>query len=181
MDDIAHELSISKKTIYQFFKDKNEIVTICVSDILEKEKQFIESKISESVDAMEELMIAVEYFKKFIRTLNPSLLTDLENHYPEAWKVYFQYRDICFKKNLINSMKRGISQGYFRDDFNLEIMAKLRMEQVQLAFNPKLFPHQEFDFLEIQLQFTEHFILGISTIKGFERIQAYRESHKKKN
>ena len=63
MDDIANELSISKKTIYQFFKDKNEIVTVSVKSLLEKERMFIEEKIEQSIDAMDELFISFEYFK----------------------------------------------------------------------------------------------------------------------
>ncbi|MBT31461.1 MAG: TetR family transcriptional regulator [Thalassobius sp.] len=180
MDDIANELSISKKTIYQFFKDKNEIVTVSVKSLLEKERMFIEEKIEQSIDAMDELFISFEYFKKFFRTLNPSLSTDLENHYPEAWEVYLYYKNNIFKNSLINSMKRGIKEGIFRDDFDIEIMARMRMQQFQLAFDSKVFPLQEFDFFEIQIQFIVHFVLGISTIKGFERIQAYRETQKKK-
>ena len=113
-------------------------------------------------------------------TLNPSLSTDLENHYPEAWEVYLYYKNNIFKNSLINSMKRGIKEGIFRDDFDIEIMARMRMQQFQLAFDSKVFPLQEFDFFEIQIQFIVHFVLGISTIKGFERIQAYRETQKKK-
>ncbi|MEM1134897.1 MAG: TetR/AcrR family transcriptional regulator [Bacteroidota bacterium] len=180
MDDIANELSISKKTIYQFFKDKNEIVKTCTQSILLKEQQIMEEIINSSVDVMDELIMTIEYFKKFMRRFNPTLLADLEKYYPEGWQEYMNHKETCFKTNFMHSMKRGIKEGYFRDDFDLDILAKLRMEQVELAFNQKVFPHHKYDLYEIQLQFTEHFMLGISTIKGYKRIQAYKESQKKK-
>ena len=179
MDDIANEISISKKTIYQFFKDKNAIVTRSTHFMLSEEENVLKEIIDSSNDVMDELIQTIEHFKKFMRVINPVLLVDLEKYYPEGWREYQKFREACFKSNLIKSINRGINEGYFRDDFDVEVMAKLRMAEVELAFNQKVFPHHKYDLYEIQLQFTEHFILGMSTRKGFERIEAYKQSLKK--
>jgi len=179
MDDIANEISISKKTIYQFFKDKNAIVTRATNFMLSEEERVIEEIIANSNDVMDELIQTIEYFKKFMRFINPVLLVDLEKFYPEGWAEYQYFKESCFKSNLINSLKRGIEEGFFRNDINVEVMAKLRMAQVELGFNQKVFPHHQYDLYDIQLQFSEHFILGLSTRKGFDRIEAYKQSLKK--
>ena len=180
MDDIANDISVSKKTIYQFFKDKNAIVTTSTRHMLEEEERVMQEIIAHSKDVMDELIRTIEHFKKFMRLINPALLIDLEKFHTDAWNVYQEFKEECFKRNLTNSINRGIKEGFFRDDFNVDILAKLRMAEVELAFDQKVFPHHQYDLYEIQLQFTEHFILGISTIKGFERIEAYKESQKKK-
>ena len=84
---------------------------------------------------------------------------------------------MCLKKNL----KRGIEEGLYRPDLNIETMVKARIEQIMLAFNLQVFPKSQFRLAEVEKQLTEHFLFGISTLKGHRLILKYQKERKKHN
>ena len=178
MEEIAHHLAISKKTIYQFFKDKDEIVQVCTSTILQQEEERIDSINDSASNAVEQFIMTSEYFRKMLRAMNPTLLYDLERYYPEAWKIYQQHQQKCMKVTLKESIERGITEGFFRDDINVEILLRMRMQQVNMGFDPRIYPIHQFNITEVQTEFAEHFMLGIATPKGYEMIHNYIKEKK---
>ena len=70
-----------------------------------------------------------------------------------------------------------MGQGYFREDIHVEILAKMRVEQIEMIFNPEIFAPEKYDFAEVHVQLIEHFIYGISTIKGHKRLNQLRNIH----
>ena len=64
------------------------------------------------------------------------------------------------------TLRRGIDEENFRPEINIDGLTFLRLEQVQMSFDPRLFPRDKFDFKEVQMQFFDHFVNGIMTEKG---------------
>ena len=100
--------------------------------------------------------------------LNPSLLFDLKKYFPKAWKFFLDHKRNFLKDHLKRILERGIKEGYFRSDANLEILSRLRMEQVELPFNPEVFPDGDFNLTEVHIQCFKHFVFGLCTVKGHE-------------
>jgi AcrR family transcriptional regulator len=178
MDDIARHLSISKKTIYQHFSDKDELVnkfTLVVLESQQKEMLAIEAS---GQNVMEELYLSSEFLRNKVCNINPGLLFDLKKYFPKAWKIFSDYKRNFLKDILKRSLQRGIDEGYFRSELNLEILCRMRMEQVELSFNPDVYPVPDFDILEVHVQLFYHFIYGICTLKGhqeFNRVFQVKE------
>lgn len=176
MDDIAQSLAISKKTIYQYFKDKNEIVNTVAKVHMEKEKREIEEIHQQSGNIIEELFQMAQCMKKNHQRINPSVFYDLKKYYKKAWQIYLDYKNRVFYKSIISSLNRGISEGVFRPDINVDILATMRLELIQLAFNDEVFPRDKFDFAQVHQQLGEHFIHGLLTEKGKRLLSAYSAS-----
>ncbi len=168
MDDIARALGISKKTIYQFFKDKDEIVTTVSRYHMEHEREEIEAIFNESANAIEELYNVSLCLRKNVADINPSIIYDLQKYHAKGWQVFLDYKENVFKRTLKQSLERGIKEGYYRAEIDPDILATLRMEEIQLAFDHNVFPTSRFNFKEVQTQIFEHFIFGILTPKGQE-------------
>ncbi len=100
---------------------------------------------------------------------------DLQKYHHQAWEIYLDFKQNVFLNSLIKSLQRGIGEGYIRKGINPEILATLRMEEVQMSFDQSVFPRDRFDFIEIQLQFFEHFVNGIITEKGRKLIAQYSD------
>ncbi len=173
MDDIARHLSMSKKTIYQFFKDKDEIVTLGTAAHMEREKVEFEEINKNASNAIEELAMVCHCMRKHISELNPSLLYDLQKYHPKAWSQYLQFKNDFIKNSIKNNLIDGKAQGYFRSEIDEDVMAIFRVEQVQLTFNDQVFPKNQYDFKSIQMQFFDHFVYGIVTDKGRALYEQY--------
>ena len=174
MDEIAKELSISKKTIYQHFKDKDDIVLQVGKKVFADEQTQITKCEATAENVIHELFLMSQSVREHIANANPSVLYDLQKYYPEAWQEYQQFKQFCLHK-ILSVLQRGIDKGYFWDDMHPEIMARLRTEEIELVFNQAIFPRERFDAKEVQMQLLEHFIRGILTHKGLTLYQQYTE------
>src|SRR5690606_23034733 len=175
MDDVAKHLSISKKTIYQFFKDKDDLVATITFQYLEENAKVIQELADTALDPVDEVLKLSEFIKQSFENLGAAVLFDVEKFHPKAWKIFLEHQDKCLKNSLIENLRKGIEKGLYRPDIDLEIMSILKMEEIQLGFNPFKFPTQRFDLRKVQLQFIEHFLYGICTLKGHKLINKYKQ------
>ena len=112
MDEIAAQLAISKKTIYQFFTDKDEIVEAVVDQEIHKNEEECERFKSNSENALHEIFLAVDEMEEMLKSMNPLIMYDLEKHHPKSYKKFrnhkYQYMYPMVKENL----ERGIRKKF---------------------------------------------------------------------
>jgi AcrR family transcriptional regulator len=166
MDDIARELSVSKKTIYQYYTDKDEIVTLVSQAHIDQEKEDFNKIFESSQNAMEEMFKMSQCMRKIVTEINPSLLFDLQKYHRKAWDLYLDYKTQFIKDSVVNNLERGIKEGFYRTEIDVEVIATYRVEQVQMAFDDKIFSRNKFNFSQVQMQLFDHFIHGLLTDKG---------------
>jgi len=159
VDDIARHLAISKKTIYQFFKDKNEIVEHFVKFYLDQKIKQVEEISKNAVNVLEELYKTSIMMKEMLSSINPTMLYDLKKYHPKAWIYYQNYRRSVLEDHIYHSIERGKKEGYFRKEVNSKILARLRVELIDLAFDRDIFDPNEFNITDVQMQFFENFIM----------------------
>ncbi len=175
MDDIARELSMSKKTIYQHFSDKEDIVRAFVNQFVELQRKHMYEAQSNSENVIDELLKNTEHMKLMLNSMNPSLVFDLKKYHPKCWNVFVDFKSNSVYDFICETIKRGITEGYFRKEINPQILSKMRMEQIELAFNTEIFPVPEFNASNVHIAFFEHFIYGIATIKGHKLLNKYKQ------
>lgn len=176
MDDVAREVSMSKKTLYQYFDNKDKLVSEVALSHLEKEKKEFEEIADISQDAIHEIFLVTMCLRKHVFKMNPSLLYDMQKYHAEAWGHYLEFKNTTVRGNIERNISRGIDEGYFRSEIDPRVLSILRVEQVQLAFNTKIFPQDEFDFAGVQLQILNHFIHGLLTEVGREKYKEHLQS-----
>ncbi|RKR82724.1 TetR family transcriptional regulator [Mucilaginibacter gracilis] len=174
MDEIARNLGMSKKTIYQFYRDKDEIVSALVQKNLEQDKCQMIDIAQRSTNVMEEMINMMKHSEEFFSKVNPILIHDMQKYYPEAWQYFQQFKANVVIDSMQDILDRGIEQGYVRSDIDTKVMARMRVWQIELGFDNNVFPHNEFNSWQVQLQFLEHFIYGICTEKGYQIINEYK-------
>jgi AcrR family transcriptional regulator len=177
MDDISRAMSISKKTLYQYFRDKNEIVNRVARVHLENEKRNFEEIQANAGDAIEKLYMHSLFIRKSFEKMNPAVLYDLKKYYKDAWDLFIQYKREVFSKGMTDTLHEGIAQGYFRKNIDPDILITLRFEVLQLVADGSIFPAEKFDFREVQIQLFDHFLHGILTEKGHALMNEYYKTH----
>ncbi|XOV94367.1 MAG: TetR/AcrR family transcriptional regulator [Bacteroidota bacterium] len=177
MDDVAREVSISKKTIYQHFNHKDDLVTEATRNYIEREMTEISEITAVAVDAVDELFLLSGCIRKNISRINPSLLYDLQKYHPDAWEVFKNYKDNFIRGKVTQNIIRGKEEGLFRKEINENILATMRVEQIQTIFDERIFPKSDYDFIEVQMQIYDHFIHGLLKVEGIELYKAYQKKH----
>lgn len=175
MDDIAKHLGISKKTIYQFYSDKNEVVEILMIQRMKlNELEF--KQIAEQTDnVIEEVLAMMKHIGIMFSQMNPNLFYDMQKYHPNSWKLFKQFKEECVERMVEESVKRGIKQGFVRADINTKIIARLRMQEVEMGFDPQTFPPDRYEIVDVQLALLDHFLHGICTLKGHKLINKYKQ------
>jgi AcrR family transcriptional regulator len=173
MDDIARELGISKKTIYQHFPDKDAIIEEVISHKLNCEKVEIENMEGQSKNAVDEIMLALKNMKVLIGTMNPLLLFELRKYHTKAWQLFQGHKYDHLKNSISRNMEWGIMDGLYLEDINIEALTRLRLEEVELAMDPVTFPPDRFSMIDLQINFLHHFLRGILSPKGFQLYNQY--------
>ena len=166
MDDIARHLAVSKKTLYQHFADKEDLVMMVSKSHLERNAKEFETILETSENSVEELARISSCMKRNLEGVNQTMLFDIQKYHPKAWSVWLDFKHKYIRESVVRNLKQGIQDGFIRPEVNPEIMSVVRIELIQLAFNPDVFQREKFNMVEVHSQIFDHFVLGLVTEKG---------------
>lgn len=176
MDDIAKHLGMSKKTIYQHFSDKDELVNILIKEKLSTQDCNMEFCAARAENAIEELFFALKNIDELLSSMNPKLFYDLQKYHPKAWLAFKEFKEKNLGKCILLNLERGINEGFFRDEIKIDILVQMRLEQVDLLFNHNHhYTMNKYSLVQVMTEITEHFLYGICNSKGLEKINYYKQ------
>ena len=122
MESIASSLSISKRTLYEIYGDKESLLFACIKDDQEKRQEFLRD-FSEQHNAMETVLEV--YLRKVedLRTVNSAFYADLPLYPKVMAYIEASHRDM--HEHFIAFMQRGVKEGYFRKEVNYELISRM--------------------------------------------------------
>ena len=168
MDDIAAEMCISKKTIYKYFANK-ELLIHESTQLLHKEvHEIITEIISRDYNAIEENFQIRKMFSDLFKSTDTSPIYQLKKHYPEVYEKSLEYQvhecESCFKQNI----EKGISQGLYRKDINIDVYVKL---YYALIFTINENTRSEREAAALEMQALEYHTRAMATEKGIAELE----------
>ncbi|HQQ94562.1 MAG TPA: TetR/AcrR family transcriptional regulator [Bacteroidia bacterium] len=177
MDDIAKELGMSKKTIYQFFKEKDDLVNqLCEVEMSRNENEF--NHINKSAkDPIHEIMLLSSKMREMLQHINPSFFVDLQKFYPVAFNRFKQFKQNCALENILNNIKQGVEMGIYREDLDVEFAANFRLAQIDMLMFGNYFTFEKTTLAKASQNILEMFVYGISTLKGHKLLDNYKKQH----
>jgi AcrR family transcriptional regulator len=181
MDDIAKHLSISKKTIYLYFKDKRELVNMITQVHLATEEERFDGVVVESENAVHEMILVSKCLRDSMQEMKMNIMNELQKFYPEAWELYMGFKQNVMKRSIQDVIERGQKEGHFRNEIDPELIALMRIEQVQAFFMNKSYSTKQYSLVDVQLQLFDHFIHGLFTIDGHKLFNQYITTNTLKN
>ncbi|HWJ26668.1 MAG TPA: TetR/AcrR family transcriptional regulator [Flavisolibacter sp.] len=180
MDDIAAQLGMSKKTLYQYYADKDELVNAVFEGMLNLNKSQCLETANRGENAIHEVFLSFDMVQELLSSMNPSVLFDLQKYHPTANQKFLDFKNQFLYKMLVSNLQRGVEQGLYRDDVDIDIIARYRLYSVMLSFNPDVFPSNKGNLVRIEQQLQEHFLNGLATPKGQKLIQKYKQQRTQK-
>lgn len=177
MDDIAKVTGLSKKTIYQYIKDKDELIYKTFEFELNNACQTTTYIISTHENALETLIKITEWHANRVKCTNPVAILELQKYHPNVWALMTKHHQEHVIPNILNILTKGIEQGYFRENMNTSIVARLHVEKIRMMFDPNVFPYSKYELSEVYYTIQDLFIRSIVTNKGLK----YYEKHYSKS
>ena len=123
MDDVATELKISKRTLYEIFENKEQFLSEAVQRYYENRRQNMEVQIEHCKNVMEIIIVFLRKKIDEIHNTNPQFYADLP-HYPQL-ADYLQTQKERIRKESSDFFERGKKEGYFREEINLDLVTIL--------------------------------------------------------
>jgi AcrR family transcriptional regulator len=181
MDDIAAALGMSKKTIYQSFADKDELVDSVIGDFIDQAEAEALGFSRKAANAVEEIFLTMRMVEQQFRNLNPIVMHDLQKFHLRACGRIDEHKDKFVLQLIRDNIERGKSEGLYRPEADTEVMSRFRLESMMVLFNMDLFPPSRFNLADVSLEVLEHFLYGLSTPEGRELIRTYKSNIEKGN
>ena len=166
MEDIARLAGISKKTIYQEFSDKKDLVKEAFETILEADRKRLTFILDTEDGVIEHLVKTSKMMRERLQNMNPMAIMEIQKYFPEAWKMFEDFKERVIREDLVNVLEKGKELGYFRPEIDSQILAKVRINQITSAFDPENFGRADYNLAEEQMVLMDHFLHGIFTDKG---------------
>ena len=180
MDEIALQTGVSKKTIYQFYADKDELVDAVINDEITHNENCCQQDINQSENAVHELFLAMDMVLEMFRSMNPSVLYDMEKYHPRAFQKFLKHKNDYLYNVIRENLVRGIKEDLYRDDINIDIISRYRVELVMLPFNPAFQARVKHNLAEIEEEIILHYVFGLVNLKGYKLILKYKQERTKK-
>jgi AcrR family transcriptional regulator len=179
MDDIATHLGMSKKTIYQYYTDKDALIDAVVQKEIDNDVTECAVHRQKCENAVHEVFLALDMMQEMMSTMNPVIIFEMQKYYPSAFKKMNDHKNKFLYKVIKENLELGIKEEMYRADINPDILAKFRIESIFIAFNPELFPSNKYTLFQIETHMMEHFLYGICTAKGLKQLIKYKNQRQK--
>jgi len=179
MDDIAREMGVSKKTLYQFVENKKDLVKKVMSLHIHNQQDCICEMHSAEGNAIDKLMEIGAFVNQHMRSLHPSVIFDLKKYHPEAWGYLNKHKEEFIYTTIKSNLEEGMSEGLYREDLKPDLVARLYMGMTNALIDPESFPSDQFSKEELHNEMTKYHIRAVLSKKGIEYIKTKMEKNEK--
>lgn len=176
MDDVARNMSISKKTIYEHFENKKALIEAAVNTLILNvghEVEVIQKAAENPIAAIYKVKTMV---LQYLRDEENSPQIQLQKYYPEIYQK-FKFKEFDLLGNHFrSSLQQGIEMNLFRQDIDIDFISRIYFSGLRNIRDIQLFPRTQFQIEELMGLFFEYHLRGISTDKGITLLNQYKLS-----
>ena len=173
MDMLATQMGISKRTIYEVFKDKDELLQGVLKWMAVKEHDFMAKIFNETGNVIEAIFKMIDHMSDHFQNMSPAFQMDVKRFHLEIVETFKEKDELPNYSNNSEILKRGIREGVFREDIDVEITNKCLLEVVRMSNDKSVFPPDDFMNKDVIRTFYVNYLRGISTPKGLDLINLY--------
>ena len=165
MDEIASELSMSKKTIYKFFPSKEDLVMAIAQHFMNRMKSKILPALNSDKNAIEKLAELNSILAKSSEKISSNRMDEIRKHFPALWNEIDNFRTKMMFGNITKVIDQGKAEGLFID-YPTPIIMNMLVSSVRTIVTPNFILNNNFSIGEAALHAFKIIIGGIVTEKG---------------
>jgi len=172
MDDLARLSGVSKKTIYQYYEDKEVLVHAVVNDLIQLHERLFNTYQSIAKDAIDEAITMDTRLFGLWTDIRPGFFYEVKKFFPDAW-LELEYYSLKMRNVIIENLERGRKEGLYRNDINIVLIAELRIYQLTNLLRSKLVTTQKMSTNHLVRELVILYLQSITTEKGKSIIANY--------
>jgi AcrR family transcriptional regulator len=173
MDDLARELGMSKKTLYQLVTNKEDLIRRVFTVFTEQQMEEIANRRARTDNAVAELVEVVQYMLAQLSRVSASFRYDLEKYYPVLNRELERLHESFFEAFIRENLEWGINEGLYRSNVDPEVIARIFVNTAVRTGHNELFPVHEYALDKLLEQLFLYHIHGVATVKGIQYIKQY--------
>jgi len=177
MDEMARQLGISKKTIYTFVKDKNDLVEQCLQLMNEQEQCEMEEISENHENAIDELLATSQLVVARLSAIHPSIFFDIQKYHPSVMKKFNEHKSTFVKGCVISNLELGKQQGLYRENLNVEIISEMYLSFIDVLFQASSTNSPKASYQDMYSEYFRYHIRGISSEAGLMHLQKLIEKN----
>lgn len=163
VDEITSELSMSKKTFYQGFASKDDLVEELMQRHLAGVNASMDHILAQTTDFVHKFHEFISYVAGMLGMIAKTFLSDLERHMPHLWKRIEEFRRERLSKSLTLLLEQGMREGYIRKEVNIRVFQLALIASVERIIQPHLLSNESFSAKEALQAIMDVFFQGIFT------------------
>ena len=168
MDDISSELGMSKKTLYQEFKDKDDLMNQVIVFDMAQSRRLLEEVNQSYTDAIHELFMLNRGMHSARTLYSPTFYFDLRRYYPQIYARWMEDKRSNMYRVITDNLKKGKREGLYRAEIDEHIIGRLHIARVEmLEANDLIEDHELMSKEFIQEVFSYH-LHGICNERGLK-------------
>lgn len=170
MDDIANEIGVSKKTIYQHFATKTKLVQAATMYMFTFISEGIDGICALNKNPIDEIFEIKKFTMTHLKDEKSSPQYQLKKYYPKIFESLKNNQFHIMQDCVTNNLKRGVSEGLYRNSIDIEFVSRLYFNTMMSLKDAELFPADDFSMQTLMDSYLEYHIRGISTDKGIAKL-----------
>ena len=178
MDMLANQLGISKRTIYEIFTDKDELLKGVLKWMAEKQQELIKKVFGESENVIEAIFRLFDMMSEHFRKMSPAFKLDMEKYHNDILQALKENDQMPYYIDNAEMISRGISEGVFRSDIDIAVTNKCIYEVMKMSIEKDNSDMGSLDKEVVIRDFYLNYLRGISTSKGLGLIDFYDKNQK---
>jgi len=170
MDFLANHLGMSKRTIYEIFSDKDELLIGVLKWMANRQKVLVNKILNESENSIVAIFRMLEINREYLQNMSPVFQADLKKFHHD---VLMKKTDACEMPDYRNNqqvIEKGIKEKLFRDDVNPDLANRCLYNLGRSIMDEELYPFDLFSRRDVIRNIFINYLRGISTQKGLELI-----------
>jgi len=171
MDDVATQLRVSKKTLYEHFTDKNDLVEQVVMAVCKHHTASIDAICARGLNAIDENYEITKFIVSQIGGVHPSVQFDLQKYHPKAWETLDHSEQNDVYRCVTSNLRKGVKEGLYREDLDVEVITRLYIARMDTTWDGRVFPPEQFNISDVLWKHFEYHIRGIASKKGADYLE----------
>jgi AcrR family transcriptional regulator len=170
MDSLANHLGMSKRTIYEVFSDKDELLIGVLKRMAQKQSELVKRVLDDSENAIVAIFKLLESNMNHFKEMSPAFQADMKKYHHDVLMKKSDKFEMPDYRNNIQLIERGMKEKLFRKDINPDLVNRCLYSMVRSIMDQDLYPFEQFTRRDVVKNGFINYLRGFSTNEGVKLI-----------